>query len=298
MKKIISLNNFVIISLITIAALCFALYKFNKIANSFTYIKEVSKVIGEQTRLIVPDGKNISERFLTPSGYKRLENPVNSFAYYLQHLPLKKHGSDVLLYNGNVKYNKVHEAVINIDVGNKDLQQCADAVMRLRAEYLYKEMLFSSISFNFTSGFAADYSRWRNGERIKVYNNNCSWYSTSHESNNYASFRNYLDLIFTYAGTLSLSKQLKEKNINNVQAGDIFIQAGSPGHAIIVVDVCMNHYGEKLIMLAQSYMPAQEIHILKNTNDSEISPWYKIKQNQQNLNTPEWTFKISDLKSF
>jgi len=35
-----------------------------------------------------------------------------------------------------------------------------------------------------------------------------------------------------------LSKEIKPVNdLNNLQAGDVFIKAGSPGHAMIVVDV-------------------------------------------------------------
>jgi hypothetical protein len=38
-------------------------------------------------------------------------------------------------------------AVMDLPVGNKDLQQCADAIMRLRAEYLYRPGQFNSIRF-------------------------------------------------------------------------------------------------------------------------------------------------------
>jgi hypothetical protein len=292
------MKRVLVVVFIVVAISSYAFFKLQKMSGSFSYVNDLKHSINTQFDLVVPEGKTIVERFLTPQSFKRIIYEQNSFAYYLQHLPLKKHGADVLLYNGNTKYNKVHAAVVNIDVGKKDLQQCADAVMRLRAEYLYKEKAYNNISFNFTNGFAADYKRWRNGERIRVNGNQCSWYSTQSESSSYSSFRQYLDMVFSYAGTLSLSKQLSTQPLTSVKPGDVFIQGGSPGHAVIVVDVCSNSSGEKLFMLAQSYMPAQEIHVLKNMNEPSISPWYRISKNQTTLQTPEWTFNINNLKSF
>jgi len=83
-----------------------------------------------------------------------------------------------------------------------------------------------------------------------------------------------------------------------MQIGDVFIQGGSPGHCAIVVDMAENTTtGERLFMLAQSYMPAQEIHILKNLENHEISPWYPLDFSGV-LATPEWTFQADDLKRF
>ena len=76
-------------------------------------------------------------------------------------------------------------------------------------------------------------------------------------------FRRYLDMVFNYAGTLSLSKELIALPYKNLQPGDVLIQGGSPGHAVVVMDVAVNRDGKKLYLLAQSYMPAQEIHVLK-----------------------------------
>ena len=51
----------------------------------------------------------------------------------------------------------------------------------------------------------------------------------------------------------------------SLQPGDVFIKGGSPGHAVIVVDVAIyTQTGKKVFLLAQSYMPAQQIHILVN----------------------------------
>lgn len=215
-----------------------------------------------------------------------------------KNFPLKPHKSKVYLYNGEEKYRQdAHAAVLDIDVGKRDLQQCADATMRLRAEYLYAQKQYDKISFNFTNGFKASYAKWRKGYRIKVKGNKVRWVKTAQPSTSYQSFRKYLILVFSYAGTLSLEKELTSIGIEKLQIGTIFIKGGSPGHAIIVVDVALNTQGEKLFLLAQSYMPAQDIHLLKNPNNTIISPWYSTT-NLAQLDTPEWSFGWENLKQF
>jgi hypothetical protein len=54
---------------------------------------------------------------------------------------------------------------------------------------------------------------------------------------------------------------------------------------------------DTIFLLSQSYMPAQDIHILVNPNDEKISPWYSTKFGNE-LQTPEWTFIRNDLKEF
>lgn len=249
--------------------------------------------------LINATGKKLNERILTPSNYIRVSYLSNSFGVFLSEFPVKENGTKVLLYNGNEKNRQdVHAAVLDISVGNKDLQQCADAVMRLRAEYLYQTKQYSKLHFNFTNGFKADYSKWMQGYRIKVKGNKCSWYLAGKPSVSREDFDAYLEMVFSYAGTLSLSKELKKKSMTDIQAGDVFIMGGSPGHAVIVMDVAL-HYksNERIFLLAQSYMPAQNIHVLKNFNDNAISPWYRLKEDQT-LKTPEWNFLPGSLYSF
>jgi len=243
-------------------------------------------------------GNTVRTRFSAPEGFKRINTEKNSFAAYLQNLPLKPDGSNVYYYNGEVKPENVHAAVVNIDVGNKDLQQCADAIMRLRAEYLYSQKLFDDIHFNFTSGFNAEYSKWREGYRIIVSKNKVIWTKKFGESTTYEDFRSYLDVVFTYAGTLSLEKELKPEKISEMEIGDVFIKGGSPGHAVIIVDMAVNEKtGEKIFLLAQSYMPAQDIHILKNPVNTGLSPWYSADFGKT-LETPEWTFYSNQLRTF
>jgi hypothetical protein len=252
----------------------------------------------EKTAQINQEGSTLEERFLAPEGYERVVAGENSFGRYLRTLPLKPHGSKVKYYNGEIKNRDVYEAVVDLDVGNRDLQQCADAVIRLRAEYLFQEKRYDDIHFNFTNGFTAAYSKWRDGYRIVVQGNNTGWVKTGSYSAEYQDFRKYLDIVFAYAGTLSLAQELVPVKTEDMQIGDVFIQGGSPGHCVIVVDMAENlETGEKIFMLAQSYMPAQNIQVLKNPDNTAISPWYSLDFGDV-LHTPEWIFNKEDLKRF
>lgn len=245
------------------------------------------------------EGNTILTRFSPPTGYTRTTVEENTFGDYLRNLPLKDATANVLYFNGHTKINHgVYEAVVDLPIGNKDLHQCADAVMRLRAEFLYTEKRYEAIHFNFTNGFRVDYSEWMKGKRVVVKGNKTWWEQKTQASNSYESFWKYMETIFMYAGTLSLSKELKTVEISDIKIGDVFIQGGSPGHAVIVVDMAVDTMNSrKVFMVAQSYMPAQEIQVLTNPENAIISPWYSLDFRTRLL-TPEWIFTSDNLKRF
>lgn len=244
-------------------------------------------------------GSTISQRFLPPEGYSRVVYDRSSFARYLSGLPLKPAGTQVKYYNGAVKAKKnVYLAVVDFDLDPVNLQQCADAVIRLRAEYLYAAGAYDAIRFSFVNGFVAEYREWMKGKRIRVSGNRVSWAETESPANDYRSFRKYLLTVFNYAGTASLPRDMvRVKNIRDISAGDVFIKPGYPGHAVIVVDTAVNAKKDKVFILAQSYMPAQDIQILVNPSDASISPWYAVPEGKE-LETPEWIFSIDELMRF
>ncbi|MEZ5009099.1 MAG: DUF4846 domain-containing protein [Chitinophagales bacterium] len=234
-----------------------------------------------------------------PINYERVENH-NDFATYLRGLPLDTLDNVVHLFNGEQKGNQnVHYAIIKIDVGKRDLQQCADAVMRLKAEQLYQAKQYDDITFMFTNGDWIDFNKYAKGYRPNINGNKVSWSKTEQQSYSYETFRAYMNLVFSYAGTLSLSKQLQlVSDFNDIAIGDVIIIGGSPGHAVIVVDVAIEKSTQKKIfMIAQSYMPAQEIHILKNLENKRLSPWYEIPTGQR-VTTPEYGFTKDNLMRF
>jgi hypothetical protein len=231
-----------------------------------------------------------------PAGYVRTVDPSGSYPAWLRQSKLKRDHT-VYLYNGAAKQNQdAQYAVLDISVDRKNLQQCADAAIRLYAEYLYGQEQYDRISFNATDGTTMDYRSWRNGYRFVLNKSRLLKVKTAHASDTRKSFDQYLETVFSYAGTLSLSKELKKvKVLADIKPGDMFVEGGSPGHAVIVMDVAINAAGEKSFMLAQSYMPAQDIHVLKNPADN--SPWYKLDFGNR-LYTPEWVFAKNTLYSW
>jgi hypothetical protein len=250
-------------------------------------------------RAEAPPGRTVAERFATPPGFVRTAVAEDSFAAFLRRLPLKPPRSDVLLYDGRRKANNgIYEAVVDLPIGRKDLHQCADAVIRLRAEHLYRRKLYQRIHFNFSNGFRAEYSKWIAGYRVAVAGNRARWELRRGPGNSERDLWEFLETVFSYAGTQSLARELVPAEAPSMQGGDVFIQGGSPGHAVIIVDLAVHgESGAKIFILAQSFMPAQEIQILCNPRDPRRSPWYAADFGAV-LTTPEWTFAPGDLRRF
>ena len=210
-----------------------------------------------------------------PGGYVRIESDSNLFAAWLRKIKLKTDRT-VYLFNGRKKENQSAQfAVLDITVGKKDLQQCADAVIRMRAEYLFSQKEFGKILFTDNEGKEYLFKPPYNRQHLDT----------------------YLDLVFGMCGSASLSKQLTSSVVKDILPGDILIRGGFPGHAVIVMDVATNKAGSKIYLLAQSYMPAQDIHLLNNPSDKNLSPWYQVTAAEKMV-TPEYLFTTNDLKKW
>lgn len=230
-----------------------------------------------------------------PDGYSRISVEEGSFGEWLRKIKLKK-DNRVFLFNGSLKSNQSAQfAVLDMPVGNKDLQQCADAIMRLNAEYNFSRKDFNAISFHATDGTLISFNEWINGKRFKLSGSKLvSFFITDKSFDIRNDFENYLETVFSYAGTTSLANELKPvRDISDIEPGNVFIKPGFPGHAMLVADVAVNGKGEKIFLLGQGYMPAQDIHLVKNPANEDVNPWYKT---EDVIVTPEWTFTSHQLK--
>ena len=232
-----------------------------------------------------------------PQGFDYVDDGDSVYSNWLLDLKLKK-SKTVYLYNGKLKSNQdAQYVVLNIDIGKKDLVQCADAAMKLRADHLFEKRLYDQIKFLATSGDEISFENWLKGMRWKVQGAKLVSYNIHKEGSNIQQeYDSFMELVFSYCGTYSLSKQLKAVNDSrSIQPGDIFVYGGFPGHAVTVMAVAKNKEDARIFLLSQGYMPAQDIHILKNYASADQSPWYKVSELYP-LYTPQWQFEKGSLK--
>src|SRR6187455_1760196 len=150
-----------------------------------------------------------------PQGFAYVGDGDSAYSNWLLDLKLKK-SKTIYLYNGKLKSNQgVQYGVLNIDIGKKDLIQCADAAMKLRADHLFEKHLYDQIKFLTTSGNDLSFESWLKGMRWKVQGAKLVSYNIHKEEPNIQQeYNSFLEFAFSYCGTYSLSKQLRVVNDN------------------------------------------------------------------------------------
>ena len=204
-----------------------------------------------------------------PAGFHRVALPQASFGHYLRDFPISTDNTIYYYHGGRKGDQDSHYAVLDLPVGDQDLMQCADAVMRLRIEYLMGRQ-----------------------EELLFYDNERTEYRLSPP---YPDIDRYMKRVFSMCGTQSLSQQIRSKSMRELMLGDVFIKGGFPGHAEIVVDVVENERGEKRFMLAEGFMPAQSVHIVLNRKVPG-SPWFDAADPE--VLTSNYTFTGGQLKGW
>lgn len=242
----------------------------------------------------------VKSRFAPPRGYFWETEPMGSFGEYLQNFPLYPENFPVRDYRQiPLERQFYHAAILKIDVGEKDLQQCADAWMRLYAEYLWQKREYDRIVFQFTSGQTLSWSDYRDGMRTREEGDRVKFVKTAKRETSYRNFRKYLNLIFNYAGTISLDRESVPVTRNeDIRTGDFLISPGSPGHSAFIVGTARNAAGKKVYLLAESFMPAQDVHIIVNPFNKKISPWYELDVKAPKTYTAKYIFKPTVIKRF
>ena len=230
----------------------------------------------------------LASRFAPPRGLARAPVAPGSFGAWLRGLPLRPSGP-VVDYKGRVileEDDARFAAVAALDEGTADLQQCADSIMRLHAEWLWSKGR-RAITYRAASGTPMPFERWLAGERPSAEGLSLVWKPLGRavDRDDHGAFRRYLDAVFTWANTGALARDAAKPPLDSLRPGDFFVLAGSPGHAVLVLDVATNDRGERAMLLGQGYMPAQSFHVLR---PSSGAVWFPVDVAAGGVQTPFW----------
>jgi hypothetical protein len=235
-----------------------------------------------------------------PPGYRRVELEPKTFGGYLRGLPLRAADAEVHAFDGSVLRRaddtRVY-AVAELDVSPLDVQQCADSVIRMHAEWLWSRGEKQRIGYHFLSGDFATYNAYASGQRPEVSGNKVRWAQSAAASDDRKTFRRYLDMVFNYASTISLAHRTTKIDRATLRPGDFFVLPGGPGHAILILDVAIDDGGKRVALLGQGFMPAQDFHVLES-GEKGVSPWFSLEG--ESVDTPFWpeAFPWSSLRRF
>ena len=227
-------------------------------------------------------------RFATPAGATRVPLAAGSFGLFLRTLPLAPEGTPVKSYAGGVLHAADHPnvaAVADLDVGTHDLQQCADSVIRLHAEWRWSLGKAEETKYHAGGGLVLAFDGYVKGDRIVVENGAPKFARHAKpQAGSHATYRSWLDEVFGWANTGSLATEAKKVEIADLRPGDFFVMPGAPfGHAVLVLDVA-SAGGKKQALVGQGFMPAQSFHVLRTNG----SAWFAIDEAAGALTTPFW----------
>lgn len=241
-------------------------------------------------------GTTILSRFNPPDGFTRISVPEGSFGEYLRNLPLKPYTICAYLYNGVINESAPWHAVIDQEIAKKDIQQCADTVMRFWAEYLFHNERYSEISFDFftTPVFKCDFVSWAEGKRVKISGNKCTWKDAPEGTEpdySYENLTKYLEYVYVYANTNSYKLQTKPISVEELTVGDMIIATtldlnranpdldASLGHAMIIADIAENAEGERVYLIVEGNTPATQPYVISANEDGYGGIWVKFDEN-------------------
>lgn len=221
--------------------------------------------------------------FPVPEGSTRVH--ADEFGSWLRGLPLRPQGTPVTTWSGDTVAMPAAR-VVDMALVPGDLQQCADSILRLRATWMRDTG--RSPAFHYTSGWLSKWSDWAAGSRPLVQGSKVS--TRAHAAtadHSESSFEAWLADLFTYAGTRSLPMDTVADT--HPDPGDIVVSPGSPGHAVMVLDVASDGT-RSWALVGQGYMPAMSFHVVQGPERG----WFPIVDD--NLETAPIALSWSQLR--
>jgi hypothetical protein len=214
-------------------------------------------------------------------GYTVFADEAESWTEWLRLLPLAAPGTPVRNYRGEIVVPGDDEhlaAVVAMDLGTQNVQQGADVVLRLHAEWRWwvKDLRMLYLS---DAKVELPLQKWVAGERLVAREGKPTWIRQAEPKPklDYADFRAYLDSVFTWSDSEALLADSVPLAPESLEPGAFFLHEGPPAEVLIVLDVAASPAGKRAMLLAQGLNPAEDIHVIR---PNRTSLWFPVRTDQ------------------
>jgi hypothetical protein len=244
---------------------------------------------------------DLARRFPPPPGFRRVELATDGFGAFLRNLPLAPKGTPLVDFAGrrlrDDGFDPHVAAIVAIDVGDHDLQQCADSIVRMHAEWRWS-VGDRAVSYRAGNGTALSYARYREGFRAQADGAALRLVQTAKPAlDQHGTYRAWLDEVFAWVNTGALARDAQRVAFESIAPGDFMVMPGAPfGHAVLVLDVARDDAGRTALLLGQGFMPAQRFQVLGPLTGEA---WFVVDARSRVIETPFWRpFPFDSLRRF
>ena len=239
--------------------------------------------VGDSSYPVPETTHTMWDRFTHSSlrGFTQFAAEPESWCEWLRLLPLAAPGTPVKNYRGEIVVPGDDEhlaAVVAIDIGNRDIQQSADVILRLFAEWRWfvGDLLMLYLS---DTKLELPLEKWRAGERLVFAGKQQKWVAQEPPQSklDHAAFRAYLDSVFSSSDFRALIAESVAITPESLAPGAFFLHEGHPSEVVVVLDVATSRSGERAMILMRARNPAESIHVLRPSRDSV---WFPVRTDQ------------------
>src|SRR5262249_30113900 len=155
------------------------------------------------------------------------------------------------------------------------------------------------IGFDLFDGERYRFLAYAEGTTPIVKGSAIAWQNGRPRDASHASLRRWLDILYGFASTRSLVRELRPVGrFADATIGDVLVRPGTPGHAVLIVDMASDPTsGRRMVIIAESSMPARSVRIARNPQDPALGPWLPLVDGRPLL-LPGTSFESSQLRRF
>lgn len=229
----------------------------------------------------------IAGRIGIPAGFREVPVEPGSWAEWLRFLPLMPAHSPIRGVDDKpLGWPGIPAPPGVVDMDVRRNQECADTILRLRAEYLRWAGHGDRLAFSLAGGGTISWADWRRGMRPVPVGSRVRMLRVASPSESRQSFEGFLDAVFSWCNTDSLSRDGRPVAPDDLRIGDYVSRpgAGARGHAMMIVDLAVDAEGNWRALILQGAMPAQSAHLLRAGTGSAWIPLYPARS----FSVPGW----------